>query len=64
MVGWLRVGAHQGGGMSKSEALGAEQLAVAGPAVDLLVGAVAGQHGVQWAVALGAVEAFLVPHLK
>lgn len=58
------VGAHQSGGVTEAEALGAEQLAVAGPAVDLAVGAVAGQDRVEGAVALGAVEALLVPHLS
>ncbi len=58
------VGAHQGGGVTEPEPFRAEQLAVASPAVDLPVGTVASQNGIKGAVALGAVEALLVPHLK
>lgn len=50
--------------MAVAESLGAEQLAVAGSAVDLLVGAIAGQHRVQRTMALSAVEALFVPHLN
>jgi len=45
-----------------AEALGAVVLAVAGLAVDLLVGAVAGQDRVERTLALAAAEALLVPH--
>lgn len=55
-------GGEKGGGVAVAEALGAVVLAVAGLAVDLLVGAVAGQDRVQRAFALGAAEALLVPH--
>lgn len=61
--GALATGRHQSGGMSVAEALGTEELAVAGAAMDLAVGSVAGQHGVQRAVTVGAVVALLVPHL-
>lgn len=53
---------EEGGGVAVAEALGAVVLAVAGLAVDLLVGAVAGQDRVQRAAALAAAEALLVPH--
>lgn len=48
--------------MAKPESFGSEKLAVARSAVYLLVGSVAGQHRVERSMALGAVEAFLVPH--
>lgn len=48
--------------MAKAEALRSEQLAVAGAAVDLLVRAVARDHRIQRPVALGTIEALLVPH--
>ena len=51
-------------GVTEAEALRPEQLRVAGPAVDLLVGTVAGEDRIEGAVALGAVEALLVPHLQ
>lgn len=56
------IGADEGGRVSESEALGSEELAVAGATVNLLVGSVASYHGVERSVALGAVEALLVPH--
>lgn len=48
--------------MSVSESLGPEELSIAGSAMDLTVGSVASQGGVQRTMALGAVEALLVPH--
>lgn len=58
----LSIGRHEGGGVAVAEALGSEQLSVARAAVDLAVRPVAGQRRVQRPVALGAVEALLVPH--
>jgi len=49
--------------MAVAEALGSEELSVAGTAVDVAIGSIAGQNRVQWPVAVGAVVAFLVPHL-
>jgi len=46
-----------------TKALGAEELAVAGAAVDVAIGSIAGQDRVQWPVAVGADVALLVPHL-
>lgn len=48
--------------MSEPESFRSEKLAVARSAVNLLVGSIAGQHRVERSMALGAVEAFLVPH--
>lgn len=48
--------------VAEAEAFGPEELSVARAAMDLLVGAVACQHGVQGSVTLGAIEALLVPH--
>lgn len=58
----ISVRRDEGGPVAESEALGPEQLPVAGATVDLLVRAVARQHGVQRPMALGAIEALLVPH--
>ena len=58
----LRVGGYKSGRVAEAESLRPEEFAVAGATVDLLVGAVAGEHRVEWPVALGAVEALLVPH--
>lgn len=54
---------HQRGRMTVTEALRAEVLAVAGLAIDLVVGAVASKHRVQRSVAFTAVEAQLMPLL-
>ena len=64
MNGRFAVGGHKGRGVSIAETFGSEVAAVASAAVDLLVGSVAGQHGVEGPVAIVAVEAFLVPHLR
>ena len=53
----------QSGHVAVAETLGSVTFAVVGLAVDLTVGAVAGQHRVQWPVAVGAVEAQFVPFL-
>jgi len=56
------IGADQSRSVSETESFGSEQFAIAGPAVDLLVGTVASQHRIQRTMALCAVEALLVPH--
>lgn len=48
--------------VAESETFGPEELSVAGAAVNLLVGAVARQHGIQRSMTFGAIEALLVPH--
>ena len=53
----------QSGHVAVAETLRSVTLAVVGLAVDLTVGAVAGQHRVQWPVAVGAVEAQFMPFL-
>ena len=58
-----RVAHQEGGTATESVAFRAEFLGVAKLAVDIAVGPVAGQHRVQHAMALFAVEASLVPHL-
>lgn len=49
--------------MSIAKALGAVALAIAGLAVDVAIGTIAGQYRVQGTMTVGAVVAFLVPHL-
>lgn len=58
----IPIGWNEGRGVSEPESFGSEKLAVARSAVNLLVGSIAGQHRVERSMALGAVEAFLVPH--
>ena len=58
-----RVAHQEGGTATESVAFRAEFLGVAKLAVDIAVWPVAGQHRVQHAMALFAVEASLVPHL-
>lgn len=48
--------------MAVTESLGSKELSVAGTAVNLTVGSVTGECGVQGAMALSAVEALLMPH--
>jgi hypothetical protein len=47
-----------------AEAFRSESFAVAGLAVNVLVGTVAGQDRVQWPVAITAAEALFVPLLE
>lgn len=60
--GGLSSSGDQGGGVTVAESLGSEELSVARAAVDLTVRSVASQRRVEWAMALGTVEALLVPH--
>lgn len=57
-------GAYKSGGVPKPESFGSEELSIAGATVDFLVWAIASQHRVKRPVALRAVKAFLVPHLR
>lgn len=61
--GGFTTGGHQRGCMSIAKALGAITLAIAGLAIDIAIGAIAGQHRVQWTMAVGAIVALPVPHL-
>lgn len=56
------IGGDEGRRVPKAETFGPKEFTVARSAVDFLVGPVAGQHRVQWSMALGTVEALLVPH--
>lgn len=58
----LATSGSQGGGVAVAESLGSEQLSVARTAMDLAIWSIASLSGVQRAMALGAVEALLVPH--
>lgn len=61
--GGLAAGGDQSGGMTVAKALGSIALAVACLAVNVAIGAIAGQHRVEWTMAIDAAVAPFVPHL-
>lgn len=58
----IPVGRDESRPVAESKTFGPEELPVAGTAMNLLVGAVTRQHGVQRSMTFGAIEALFVPH--